>query len=301
MPTSLTICPSCGASLHVPEKMVGSVVHCAECGKPFHVEEGSSIQVARAVPPPFGPRPRPRRQVPAWVWIVAGCAALLLLWLAATSIRMSRSVEQQRMAVIAEQQRLAVLTESPMAAKSTRPPQGDPFWKSALSGLPAEATAFGPLRPPAARLPHPRRRPDTDHSPLALPGRDCRAAHPENLGRIRIDAVGVAYYEGAKGEDARGVAHLEGLALDGRKRIIDFLRRTAEGPVESNDQKGTANPLVRVSGPELPFALGLFEDHNAFLARSLKPSGSRHPSISKRWSNSTCSISPTRIGTRGTS
>ena len=62
LPTSVTICPSCGASLHVSETMVGSLVHCAECGKPFHVEEGSEvIQVARAVPPPFGPRWRARR------------------------------------------------------------------------------------------------------------------------------------------------------------------------------------------------------------------------------------------------
>ena len=76
LPTSLTICPSCGTSLYVPEEMVGGIVHCAECGKPFQAEDGSEvIQVARAVKPPFGPAPRPRRRFRRWVWIVGGCAA----------------------------------------------------------------------------------------------------------------------------------------------------------------------------------------------------------------------------------
>jgi hypothetical protein len=63
LPTSLTICPSCGASLHVPERMVGSMVHCGECGKPFRVEDTSEVmQVARPVPPPFGPARNGGRQ-----------------------------------------------------------------------------------------------------------------------------------------------------------------------------------------------------------------------------------------------
>ncbi len=80
LPTSLTICPSCGTSLYVPEEMVGGIVHCAECGKPFQAEDGSEvIQVARAVKPPFGPAPRPRRRIWRWVKIVAACAVLLFL------------------------------------------------------------------------------------------------------------------------------------------------------------------------------------------------------------------------------
>src|SRR6185437_1215682 len=80
LPTSLTICPSCGANLHVPERMVGSLVHCAECGKPFHVEEGSELlQVARAGPPPFRPHCRARTKLRRCLWIAIGCAALLIL------------------------------------------------------------------------------------------------------------------------------------------------------------------------------------------------------------------------------
>src|SRR5207245_1300664 len=80
LPTSLTLCPSCGASLHVPERMVGGMVHCPECGKPFRVEEGSEeIRVARAVPPPFGPRPAAQKRIPIWIWVAAGCAAVLFL------------------------------------------------------------------------------------------------------------------------------------------------------------------------------------------------------------------------------
>jgi hypothetical protein len=83
----------------------------------------------------------------------------------------------------------------------------------------------------------------------------------------------MAYYAESKSAEARGVIHLEGLALDGRRRILDFLRQIGpkEPCVEENATRGTANPLIRVSGPELRFALGLFEDNEAFLARSLKP------------------------------
>ncbi len=51
--TSLTICPSCGSHLHVPDKMVGPVVNCPQCGKPFQVQDGSQeIQVIQIAPHP---------------------------------------------------------------------------------------------------------------------------------------------------------------------------------------------------------------------------------------------------------
>jgi hypothetical protein len=246
--------------------MVGSVVHCAECGKPFHVEEGSSIQVARAVPPPFGARPRRRRKVPLGFWFALGCLALaVLLWL----LR-STSVERAEKAAW-----LAAKTQPPVPSKPA--PPGEPFWKSALSGLPAEPTVFGALNlEPLGPLTLDDTRTQTVLR-LLLPAKTAGRLTPENLGRIRIDAVSMAYYEGAKGEDPWGIVHLAGVALDGRKRALDFLRRTGgeEVKVEENDQKGTASPLIRVSGPELPFALGLFEDHHAYLARSLKPGAGR--------------------------
>jgi anti-sigma factor RsiW len=80
LPTSVTICPTCGASLHVPERMVGGIVHCAECGKPFHVEDGSAvIQVARPVRWPLGPRSCLRRRFRGCVWIAAAFAVLMLM------------------------------------------------------------------------------------------------------------------------------------------------------------------------------------------------------------------------------
>jgi serine/threonine-protein kinase len=72
LPTSVTICPGCGASLHVPERMVGKTVHCGECGQPFGVEEGSEeMLVALPVPSPFGRQARAKRKPSVW------CAALL--------------------------------------------------------------------------------------------------------------------------------------------------------------------------------------------------------------------------------
>jgi serine/threonine-protein kinase len=266
LPTSVTFCPTCGASLHVPERMVGSIVHCAECGKPFHVEDGSAvIQVARAVPPPFGPRPRPRRKVPRWVWVAAGFAVLLLLFLFLATV----SYERQRAEAAAIEAHAQARTGA-----STKPGlPADPFWKGVLTGLPAEATVFGalnlgPLGP--LTLDDPR----TQTVLRLLVGAEAaRRLAPENLGRIRIDAIGAAYYEGARGAPLQGIVHLKGVAFDGRKRILDYLNRTAGDKlrVEENGQMGTVSPLIRVSGGELPFALGLFNDSEAFLARSLKP------------------------------
>jgi hypothetical protein len=80
LPTSVTICPTCGTSLHVPERLVGGIVHCAECGKPFHVEDGSAvIQVARPVRWPLRPRSCVRRRFFGRVWIAAAFAILLLM------------------------------------------------------------------------------------------------------------------------------------------------------------------------------------------------------------------------------
>jgi hypothetical protein len=83
LPTSVTICPSCGASLHVPDAMLGRTVHCAECRKPFHAEGGSEeILIARAMPWPFGNAARAKWKFPFWVWLLSailGMAGSLLL------------------------------------------------------------------------------------------------------------------------------------------------------------------------------------------------------------------------------
>jgi serine/threonine-protein kinase len=282
LPTSVTICPSCGANLHVPERMVGSVVHCAECGKPFRVEEGSEvIQVARAVPPPFGPRARARRKLPRWAWIALPCAAVLLLvlWLFSVSaVQRERalaaeSLEQARWAASrAHTPATAAVKRETAAPARPQGPAAEPFWKSALRVLPPEATVFGALNfEPLGPLTLDDSRTQTLLR-LLVPGETVRRLTPENLGRIRIDSVGAAYYPGSRGEDGYGIAHLKGVALDGRRRSLDFIHQTTAEKVrvEENDQKGTLNPLIRVHGPELPFALGIFEDNDAFLARSLK-------------------------------
>jgi hypothetical protein len=245
--------------------MVGSVVHCAECGKPFHVEEGSSIQVARAVPPPIGPRPR-RRKVPRWVWIAGVCVALLLFFAFVLSV-----VRMQRHEAAAWGTVQHAKTAPPVPMKSQAPQ--DPFWwKSALGSFPAEATLFGAVRFSPFGAPTL----DDDRMQTALrffvPAEVAGRLTPENLGRIRLDGVGVAYYPETKTEEARAIVHLQGVALDGRKRIVDFIRQsTAEKTKIEEKDVGSPPTKIRVSDPELPVALGLLDDYNVFLARSLKP------------------------------
>jgi len=265
LPTSLTICPSCGANLQVPEKMVGSIVHCAECGKPFHVEEGSEvIQVARAVPPPFGPRPRARRRIPRWVWIVGGCAALLLLFIICGGF-VSYSAARRSMTTMD-----AKTSASPRTTvESYRPPiHSASSWKNTLPWLPGEATLFGaidfqhlgPLTLDDARTQTMLR--------LLMPKETTAKLTPENLGRIQLDGIAIAYYEDAKSGESHAIAHLEGVVLDGRKRIIDFLRRETGGKIQLEKNIRDPNQPVLVSSSELPFALGVVDDNHVFLAVS---------------------------------
>ncbi len=263
LPTSVTLCPSCGASLHVAESMVGNLVHCPECGKPFHVEEGSEvIQVARSIKPPLGPRFRARKAPPARFWLICGCAALLFLMLLLGLLYLR--MESQRPAA-------AHVSERPVPAKmegTQRKPE--PFWKSQLSWLPAEATLFGAFdltATEALTLDDARTHILLN---LLLPAETADKLTPENLGRIRIDGLSLAYYAGTKPEDARAIVHFEGLALDGHKRIVDFIRQTPAGKmwVEENNTTRSGSKPIRITGSELPYALGFYDDNHAFLAVS---------------------------------
>jgi hypothetical protein len=261
MPTSVTICPSCGSSLHVPERMVGSIVHCSECGKPFHVEEGSEvIQVARPARWPVRPRFGLGRKVFGCLWIVAGCALLFVLFLFLIMIvtYQFRRLEQ------------AGAVRAPQSAS-----QPIPFdWKNALGWLPAEANVFGAIQfKPFDPLTL------DDHSTqaflrLLVPGKTAEMITPENLGRIHIQGVEFGYYEGKEPADNRIIVHLSGVALDGHKRIVEFIRRHAGKTVrvEELTQLPAANgpTPVLVSSPEQPFALLLANDNSAYLGVSLR-------------------------------
>jgi hypothetical protein len=262
LPTSLTICPSCGTSLYVPEEMVGGIVHCAECGKPFQAEDGSEvIQVARAVKPPFGTAPRPRSRIWRWVQIVAACAVLLFLlflFMAAVYRLLGPSQPYATMAV-----RTTTTTKTTSSMPASQPLNVTPQERWAeLNGLPAEASLFG-----AIRFPQPLNLDDAWTQALlrlVVPEEMAEQLTPENLGRIRFEALALGYYEGAKSKDARAIVHLTGTALDGRKRIATYVRR-ADG---ENVQVDPATFSVRLSNPELPFALKIVDDHHAYLAAS---------------------------------
>jgi serine/threonine-protein kinase len=83
--TSLTVCPSCGASLHVPENLVGKTVYCVECGNPLRPENTSEeMHVVHAVrPAPFAARSGVRSQKGeqrsiGWIMMLGFVLVLLL-------------------------------------------------------------------------------------------------------------------------------------------------------------------------------------------------------------------------------
>jgi serine/threonine protein kinase len=77
--TSLTICPICGAQLHVPESKVGQTVNCPQCGKAFRVEDAS--QEIRVISPDKRPvlhgQPAKPKKTRVWVLLVVLTPLLL--------------------------------------------------------------------------------------------------------------------------------------------------------------------------------------------------------------------------------
>jgi hypothetical protein len=280
-PTSVTFCPSCGASLHVPDRALGQVVHCGACGKPFHAEAGSEeIVVARAVPSPFGSRARAKRKSPAWIWAVVVCAAVAFLVILLFGLSLSSEATRPPEAAIPAHGMQKTAPMTPAAA---------PFWKDTLSWFPAEATLFGAVDLRAFGSLNLGDEWTQAFLDLGLPAGAEKVITPEALGRLRIDVVSAAYCAFPKpkkpgrvaqpeGPDLAGwVVQLEGLALDGRRRIINGIQEATEEEVVLEEiARPPAGRAVRVSSARLPFALGLYDDHRVFLARSLKE-GSKGP------------------------
>ena len=52
----------------------------------------------------------------------------------------------------------------------------------------------------------------------------------------QIDGVALAYYEDRKADESSGIVQLEGLALDGRKRVIDFIREAGDEKVLAEER-----------------------------------------------------------------
>jgi serine/threonine-protein kinase len=262
LPTSLTLCPACGASLHVPERMVGGLVHCGECGKPFRVEDTSEVmQVARPVPPPFARRPRGKGRPQAWFIILFLCVLGLFLFIC--TVRLATDTASVPQVAPAGTPVLTSTGETRQA--------GDPYWKSALKGLPAEASLFGAVDLKAFGSLNLGDEWTQTAVRVFSSAKAADKVMPENLGRVRIDGISMAYYEDLKGAKSRALIQLEGLAIDGRKRIVDFLREASAEKLTIEEDKQLWQPgkPVRIHGPGLPFAVGLMDDHRAFLARSI--------------------------------
>jgi hypothetical protein len=148
---------------------------------------------------------------------------------------------------------------------------GAAFWTNAFKWFPPEATLFGAVDLQAFGSLKLEDEATQVMLRLALPAKVRARFTPENLGRLRLDGVTLAYYDDARLEKSRAILGLHGLALDGHKRILDFLRDVVPGIDEVERQTpGSSGKTIRVSSPELPFALGISDDQRFFLARSLR-------------------------------
>jgi len=195
----------------------------------------------------------------AWGWAAGfGCAAILL-WLA-----LSASSSVQFSAPTAAE----VVSSFPMV-QQTIP---EPFWKAGLEWFPAGATLFGALNLKAFGSLTLDDAWTQTVLRLVAGGNGSGLFTPDNLGRIRIDGISLAYYQNPKTKKDHGLLQMDGEALAGRKRIIDFIQQATseKALVEEDAQKQFPCNRIRVSSSEMPFALGLFDDHKMILARSMK-------------------------------
>jgi serine/threonine-protein kinase len=276
LPTSVTLCPFCGASLHVPDAMVGTTVHCGECGKAFRAEGTSEeIRVARPVPSPFG------RRRPGHTRVLPHVVAVLLFFIVLAALL-------GFLIVVAY---LGVSDSAQTPAKSNPVPdvqvreegkaEPAPFWKDALGWFPAGATLVGAVDLKAFGSLHLDDEWGKTALRLAFPAK-AKELTASILDRIQIDGVSLAYYPDNFPKKSHEFFQLEGKAMGGRRQILDFVRLATSKRLP-DEERGVGN-VVRVSDPELPFALGLFENQRVFLARSLSPPGkeSRHREVLER-------------------
>jgi hypothetical protein len=154
-----------------------------------------------------------------------------------------------------------------------------PVWQNTLGWFPAGATLFGMIDHKAFGSLHLDDEWGQTALRLALPPEARKKLTPEILDGIRIDGVSLAYYEARKPEKSQGIVQLEGEVAGGRQRVVDILRAATSKKFQAED--GVGGKATRVSGPELPFALGLFNDQRLFLTRSLNPGdkGSQHLNV----------------------
>ncbi len=274
--TSLTICPNCAAELHVPEKMVGGTVHCPECGKPFRVEEGSEeIHVARAVKPAPAPPFRSRQRISVWPWALVGILVLFfLVCLGIFSLyRVGYTTMQPHAASVVTSD--GPWTNGGVEAPLPRKPWPE-FWRDALSWFPENATLFG-----AVDL---RQAQPGNATPavlnLVMPAGVRQVLTAEELWRLGgLDELSFAYYfDPEKPERSRQLLRLRyGSALGTRQKLLAAIRRTVPD-VEVEEGALTTAPAgrpARMVSPHLPFALGLLDDADLFLAgyRGVRPDG----------------------------
>jgi serine/threonine-protein kinase len=288
--TSLTICPSCGAELHVPERMVGGTVHCPECGQPFRVEQGSEeIQVARALKPaPLAPsRPGnrfPRRsRFPIVAAVFLGLMFLTCLGVFSLYFAPSSSRQPAHGSLVPHAQAWPDGPGVPKAPTQVEPwPQ---FWTNTLNGFPEGAALFGAVDLRRAQLGN-ATPPVLD---VVMPPGARQVLAPEELWRLGgLDGFSFAYYFDQENPDkSRQLLRLRyGSALGTRQKLLTSLRRTAPD-VDAEVGAGGAAPAaspVRMASPQLPFALGLLDDSELFLAgyREGRAGGAKHLDVLER-------------------
>jgi hypothetical protein len=263
LPTSVTICPFCGASLHVPDAMVGTTVHCGECGKPFRAEGTSEeIRVARPVPSPFGRMGRgPSRVLPKVVavllFFIVG-AALLGFLIVVAYLGVSDSAQVQPKHNL----------EADVQTREQGNAEPAPFWKDALGWFPAGATLFGAVDFRAFSPWNLDEEWGRTALRLALPAKASKLP-PNTPKKFQIDGLSFGYYAPPNPKKSQGILQLEARAKGGDGPILDFVREEASTAYRAVE--GDSGKAIRVRNPELPFALGVFEGRRVFLARSLDP------------------------------
>jgi serine/threonine-protein kinase len=262
--TSLTICPSCGANLHVPERLVGQTVYCVQCGNPFRPQ--STVEEIHVVPAVFAGASRPRMAQPRSahsLWARVGfIAACLLCLVAGVGFLMLGSVRYDKVQEAAFPDADPTMTtvlspEIPVRVNSLR--------TDALSWFPADVTFFGAidfrvLGPLQLNQGFAKKVLDK----LVTP--DLRALlAPNKLGTIRIERIAFAYRAAPqKGGDPRFYVRFTGAG--DLQSMLNHLREQIPGLTIQELRWPAGPPVSLISSPDAPAAFALVGARDVVMA-----------------------------------
>jgi serine/threonine protein kinase len=275
--TTITICPACGSHLHVPDKMVGRVVNCPQCDKPFQVQDSSEeIQVVQAVSSPVLPLFSPKGNIAlkqlkhrrASKSVAAGCLAACFFAMfvggAVLLIYFLRTSSETKSGTVA-----AVVTPSVFSVEERRPPIEDNLQGETLSWFPADATFFGAIDFRELAPLTPNKELTQPLFNYLMPPQGGKFLTTDAQGNLHIDRISFAYCASAR-QPANSRLFVRITGQIRHEWAMAFFRSEAPGALFLEERGPEGHRVTLIYGPTMDYALAVVNETDVLMARSLR-------------------------------